>query len=185
MILRLNARNVYSVKIESHNISNTINQLRAKWNIYFPNDPFSYYFLDETFDRQYRAEQQFGKTFGIFAGITIIIACFGLLGLLAYSVLQRKKEIGLRKVFGASVQNITYLLSQDFVKLVLIAAIVAVPLAWWIMSKWLQRFAYRITISWWIFIVAGFAALSIALITVSFQAIKAARANPGKSLRTE
>jgi putative ABC transport system permease protein len=185
MILRLNARDVYSVKIESQNISNTINSLRAKWNRYFPNDPFSYYFLDETFDRQYKADRQFAKVFGFFAGIAIIIACFGLLGLSAYNVLQRKKEIGIRKVFGASVQNIAYLLSKDFTKLVLMASVIAVPVAWWLMSKWLQGFAYRITISWWIFFLAGPAALLIALITVSFQSIKAAMANPVKSLRTE
>jgi len=153
--------------------------------MYFPNDPFSYYFLDETFDRQYKADQQFGKVFGMFAGIAIIIACFGLLGLSAYNVLQRKKEIGIRKVFGASVQNITYLLSKDFAKLVLIASLIAVPLAWWLMSKWLQNFAYRINISVWIFVIAGIAALLIALVTISFQSIKAAIANPAKSLRTE
>ena len=185
MILRLNARNKYSLKIESQNISNTINELRVKWNIYFPDDPFSYHFLDETFDRQYKTDQQFGKVFGIFAGIVIIIACFGLLGLSAYNVLQRKKEIGIRKVFGASVQNITYLLSKDFAKLVLIASLVAAPVAWWLMNKWLQSFAYRINISISVFVIAGITALIIALVTLSFQSIKAAMANPVKSLRTE
>ena len=185
MILRLNARNVYSLKIESQNISNTIDELRAKWNKYFSGDPFSYHFLDETFDRQYKTDRQFGKVFGIFAGIAIIIACFGLLGLSAYNVLQRKKEIGIRKVFGASVQNITYLLSKDFAKLVLIASLVAVPVAWWLMNRWLQSFAYRINISVWVFVIAGITALMIALLTVSFQCIKAAIVNPVKSLRTE
>ena len=185
MLLRLNARDVYSVKIESQNIANTINALRAKWNMYFPNDPFSYYFLDETFDKQYKVDTQFGKAFGFFACIAIIIACFGLLGLSAYNVLQRKKEIGIRKVFGASVQNIAYLLSKDFTKLVLIASVIAVPIAWWLMSKWLQSFAYRISISIWVFVIAGITALIIALITVSFQSIKAAIANPVNSLRME
>jgi len=185
MLLRLNARDVYSVKIESQNIPNTINALRAKWNMYFPNDPFSYYFLDETFDKQYKADTQFGKAFGFFTCIAIIIACFGLLGLSAYNVLQRKKEIGIRKVFGASVQNIAYLLSKDFTKLVLIASVTAVPVAWWLMSKWLQSFAYRISISIWVFVIAGITTLIIALITVSFQSIKAAIANPVNSLRME
>ena len=185
MLLRLNARDVYSVKIESQNIPNIINSLRAKWNMYFPNDPFSYYFLDETFDKQYKADTQFGKAFGFFACIAIIIACFGLLGLSAYNVLQRKKEIGIRKVFGASVQNIAYLLSKDFTKLVLIASVTAVPVAWWLMSKWLQSFAYRINISIWVFVIAGITTLIIALITVSFQSIKAAIANPVNSLRME
>jgi putative ABC transport system permease protein len=185
MLLRLNARNLYSVKIESQNIPSTINALRAKWNIYFPNDPFSYYFLDETFDKQYKADKQFGKAFGFFACIAIVIACFGLLGLSAYNVLQRKKEIGIRKVFGASVQNIAYLLSKDFTKLVLIASVIAVPVAWWLMSKWLQSFAYRISISVWVFVIADITVLIIALLTVSFQSIKAAIANPVKSLRAE
>lgn len=185
MLLRLNARDIYSVKIESQNVPNTINALRARWIMYFPNDPFSYYFLDETFDRQYKADTQFGKAFGFFACIAIIIACFGLLGLSAYNVLQRKKEIGIRKVFGASVQNIAYLLSKDFTKLVLIASVIAVPVAWWLMSKWLQSFAYRISISIWVFVFAGITALIIALITVSFQSIKAAIANPVNSLRME
>jgi putative ABC transport system permease protein len=185
MLLRLNARDAYSVKIESQNIPNTINALRAKWNMYFPNDPFSYYFLDETFDKQYKADTQFGKAFGFFACMAIIIACFGLLGLSAYNVLQRKKEISIRKVLGASVQNIAYLLSKDFTKLVLIASVIAVPVAWWVMSKWLQSFAYRISISIWVFVIAGITTLIIALITVSFQSIKAAIANPVNSLRME
>ena len=153
--------------------------------MYFPNDPFSYYFLDETFDKQYKADTHFGKAFGFFACIAIIIACFGLLGLSAYNVLQRKKEIGIRKVFGASVQNIAYLLCKDFTKLVLIASVTAVPVAWWLMSKWLQSFAYRISISIWVFVISGITALIIALITVSFQSIKAAIANPVNSLRME
>jgi putative ABC transport system permease protein len=185
MLLRLNARDVYSVKIESQNIPNTIDALRAKWNSHFPNDPFTYHFLDETFDKLYKADEQFGKAFGFFACIAITIACFGLLGLSAYNVLQRKKEIGIRKVLGASVQNITYLLSKDFTKLVLVASVIAVPAAWWLMNKWLQSFAFRISISIWIFVIAGITALIIALITVSFQSIKAAIANPVNSLRME
>ncbi len=185
MLLRLNARNFYSVKIESANISTVIAAIRAKWNTYFSNDPFSYYFLNEAFDKQYQADRQFGKAFGIFAGIAIIIACMGLLGLSAYNVLQRTKEIGIRKVFGASVKTVVFILCKDFLRLVLIAFIIAVPVAWWIMQGWLQQFAYRIAVSWWIFGVAGLVAVMIAFITISFQSIKAAMANPVKSLRTE
>jgi putative ABC transport system permease protein len=185
LLLRLNARDNYSVKIESLNVPNTINALRERWTRYFPHDPFGYYFLDETFEKQYNADKRFGKAFGFFACIAIIIACFGLLGLSAYSILQRRREIGIRKVCGASVQNLVYLLSKDFTKLVLIASVIAVPVAWWMMSKWLQGFAYRISISNWIFVFAGLTALIIALITVSFGSVKAAMANPVKSLRTE
>ena len=121
----------------------------------------------------------------VFAILAIIIGCVGLFGLSAYTASQRIKEIGIRKVLGASVPDITKMLSKDFLKLVLIAIVVASPLAWWVMNKWLQDFAYRIQISWWVFAAAGAAALVIAMLTVSFQAIKAAIANPVKSLRTE
>jgi putative ABC transport system permease protein len=117
--------------------------------------------------------------------LSLIIACLGLFGLTTFTVRQRVKEIGIRKVLGASVSGITAMLSTDFLKLIFISAIIAVPIAWYIMNKWLQDFAYRITISWWVFVVAGLAALLIALITISFQSIKAAIANPVKSLRTE
>jgi len=155
------------------------------WSKYFPNDPFSYYFLDESFDQQYKDDKRFGKVFGLFASLAILIACFGLLGLSAYNILQRTKEIGIRKVMGASVQNLLFILSKDFLKLVLIAFIIAVPVTWWIMHNWLQDFAYRINISVWVFVVAGIASFIIALVTISFQAIRAAMANPVKSLRTE
>ncbi|MBX3255498.1 MAG: ABC transporter permease [Chitinophagaceae bacterium] len=185
IILRLNARDFYSVKMDAANISSVTEAVRAKWNTCFPNDPFSYYFLDEAFDRQYKADRQFGRAFGIFSGISIFIACMGLLGLSAYNVLQRAKEIGIRKVLGASVRQIVYMLSKDFLKLVVIASVIAVPVAWWAMNKWLQSFAYRIDIGWWVFVVAGVLALLIALMTLGLQAIKAAMANPAKSLRTE
>ena len=131
------------------------------------------------------AEQQTGKLFITFAVFAIFIACLGLFGLVTYAAEQRTKEIGIRKVLGASVGGIVAMLSKDFAKLVLIASVIAFPVAWWAMNKWLQSFAYRINISWWVFVIAGIAAIVIALITVSFQAIKAAIANPVKSLRTE
>lgn len=185
MILRLNARNVYSVKIETANVSSAIAAIQAAWHAHFPNDPFSYYFLDEAFDRQYQSDRQFGMVFGAFAGIAIVIACMGLLGLSAYDVLHRTKEIGIRKVLGASVIRIVALLSKDFIQLVLIAIIIATPVAWWTMDWWLQDFAYRIELGWWTFVLAGLLSVAIALLTIGFQSVKAALMNPVKSLRSE
>ena len=146
---------------------------------------FSYRFMDDAFDNMYRSEQRVGKVALSFAILVIIIACLGLFGLATYMAEQRTKEIGVRKVLGASVSNIVIMLSKDFAKLVLIASVFAIPLAWWAMHKWLQDFAYRINIGWWVFAAAGILALMIALLTVSSQAIKAAFTNPVKSLRTE
>lgn len=150
-----------------------------------PDMPFSYQFLDESFDNMYRAEQRVGKVALSFALLAIFIACLGLFGLAAYMAEQRTKEIGVRKVLGASVTSITALLSKDFVKLVCIASLIAFPVAWWAMSTWLRDFAYRVNISWWVFALAGFIALLIAVLTVSSHAIKAALTNPVKSLRNE
>ena len=155
------------------------------WTKHFPDDPFNYFFLDDFYNQQYKADQQFGNVFTLFAMLAILIACLGLLGLSSYNILQRTKEIGIRKVLGATTQKVVYILAKDFLLLVLIAFIVAVPLTWWIMHNWLQEFAYRINIDWWVFLIAGSIAIAIALITVSFQAIRAAIANPVKSLRTE
>jgi putative ABC transport system permease protein len=155
------------------------------WKQFFPQQPFEYSFLDEAFDQLYRSDIKTSTLIGFFACITIIISCLGLFGLAAFIAEQRIKEIGIRKIMGASVQNIVTLLSTDFLKLIFIAAIIAFPVAWWAMNKWLQDFAYRIEISWWMFLAAGLLAIVIALITVSFQAIKAAIANPVKALRTE
>ena len=150
-----------------------------------PAQPFNYTFMDADFDNIYTAEQRTGKLFIVFAVFAILIGCLGLFGLVTYAAEQRIKEIGVRKVLGASVSGIVAMLSKDFAKLIFIASVIAFPIAWWAMHKWLQSFAYRITISWWVFIVAGITALVIALLTVSFQAIRAAIANPVKSLRTE
>ncbi len=183
--LRHDMRDAYSIKISTDNMSGTIAAIEKTWNGFFPADPFNYFFLDELFDNQYKADKQFGKLFGLFSLLAICIACFGLLGLSAYNVLQRNKEIGIRKILGASVQNILFLLSKDFLKLVLVAFLIASPLTWWIMHNWLQDFAYRINIPWWSFALAGLLALIIALATIVFQAIKAAVANPVHSLRSE
>lgn len=150
-----------------------------------PNDPFEYHFLDDTYDALYHSEQQASVLIALFASIAIVVSALGLLGLAAFAAEQKVKEIGVRKVLGASVQHIVSLLSMDFIKMVLVASVIAFPIAWWAMNKWLQGFAYKISLSWWIFISAAGTALVIALITVSYQAIKAALANPVKSLRSE
>jgi len=179
------SNNLVSVKVSTGQLPATIAAIENKWKTLIPNRPFSYYFLDEFFDRQYRSEDRFGKLFLNFAVLAIFISCLGLLGLASYSTMQRTKEIGIRKVMGASVSKIINLLSKDFLKLVFISFFIAAPAAWFFMNHWLKDFAYRTNISWWIFLGAGLTALVIALFTISFQAIRAAVANPVKSLRTE
>ena len=175
----------YSMRVNTSNLSRTIEHVRNSWTTAFRGNPFEYFFLDEYFDKQYANERKFEKLFLTFAVLAIIIGCLGLFGLSAYTASQRVKEIGIRKVLGASVPDITKMLSKDFLKLIIISILIASPIAWWVMDKWLQDFAYRVNISWWIFLAAGALALIIAMLTVSFQAIKAAIANPVKSLRTE
>ena len=174
-----------SVKVDISDVATTMAAIKAKYDAFFPGNLFNYYFLDEKFNHQYANDQLFGKIFGIFSALAISIACFGLFGLSLFATAQRTKEIGVRKVLGASVSNIVLLLSKDFIKLVLIAFLIASPVAWYVMHNWLSDFAYRINISAWIFIGAGLLAVIIALATISFQSIKAAIANPVKSLRTE
>jgi putative ABC transport system permease protein len=159
--------------------------LAKRWTELGSEDPLSYSFLDDRFNNTYKGEQKIGTILGIFAGLTILVACLGLFGLAMFTAQQRTKEIGVRKVLGASVLEVTNMLSKEFLRLVLIACIIAFPLAWWAMHKWLQEFAYQTTISWWVFAGAGVAASLIALSTVSFQAIKAALVNPVKSLKAE
>ncbi|HTK20775.1 MAG TPA: ABC transporter permease [Mucilaginibacter sp.] len=174
-----------SVKVDGHNVQSAINTLADTWHKYLPESPFEYTFLDERFDQLYKSEQQQGQLFTIFSCIAILIACLGLFGLSAFTISQRFKEIGIRKVLGATVSQIVSELSKDFLKLVLIAAVIAFPIARYSMNKWLLDFAYRINISWWVFAIAGVAALLIAFATISFQSVKAALTNPIKSLRSE
>jgi putative ABC transport system permease protein len=185
MRIEPNGCNMVSIKVSGTNLPATISSIENKWNTLIPARPFSYFFLDDFFDKQYRSEQRFGKLFLNFAVLAIIISCLGLLGLASYSTMQRTREIGIRKVLGATVPNIVNLLSKDFLKLVAVAIVIASPLAWYAMHKWLQDFAYRIPISWWVFAVAAVSATVIAILTVSFQAIKAAVSNPVVSLRSE
>jgi putative ABC transport system permease protein len=177
--------NYVSVRVNTQNIQQTIRSLHTAWNKILPDHPFDYFFVDEDYNKQYQTEQKIGSLSAMFSALTIFISCLGLFGLVMVAVSQRTKEIGVRKVLGASVTGITALLSKDFLGLVAIAIIIATPIAWWLMNAWLSDFAYRIQISWWVFLIAGIAAIVIALLTVSFQAIKAAIANPVKSLRTE
>ena len=174
-----------SFKVSTADIQPLVKKIEAKWKAMAPGLTFSYRFLDESFNRMYRNEQRVGKIAITFAVLAILIACLGLFGLVTYAAERRIKEIGIRKVLGATISNIITMLSKDFLKLVIIAAIISFPVAWWGMHKWLQDFAYRIDISWWVFVIAGLAAAAIALVTVSFQAIRAALTNPVKNLRTE
>ena len=173
-----------SIKI-SGNIQAALTHIETTWKKFLPETPYDYTFLDERFADLYKSEQRQQTIFTIFSSIAIFIACLGLFGLSAFTITQRIKEIGIRKVLGASVGSIVNLISKEFLLLVIIASVIAFPIAGWVMNKWLEGFAYRIDISWWIFVTAAAAAIVIAFITVSFQAIKAAMANPVKSLRTE
>jgi putative ABC transport system permease protein len=171
--------------VKTADVKQLVSNIENKWKALAPGMPFSYHFMDESFDNMYRVEQRTGKLGLTLAIIAILIACLGLFGLATYTAEQRIKEIGVRKVLGATLGNIVSMLSKDFILLVGIASVIAIPLAWWAMNKWLQDFAYRINIGWWVFVAAGIIAMLIAVITVSSQAIKAGLANPVKSLRTE
>jgi len=172
-------------KVSTDDVKSLVNQVEKKWKTMAPSFPFSYQFMDESFDQMYREEQRIGKIAFTFALLAIFIACLGLFGLAAFIAEARVKEIGIRKVLGANVSSIVNMLSKDFAKLVLISAAFAFPVAWWAMNTWLKDFAFRVDLGWWVFALAGAIALVIALLTVSFQAIKAAIANPVKSLRSE
>lgn len=174
-----------TLKILAKNIPATIAAIQNRWKTLVPERQFNYAFVDETFNAQYAEQINFGKLFMYFAVLAIIISCMGLFGLASYSTIQRTREIGIRKVLGASVSGIVNMLSAEFLKLVILSSLIAFPLAWLTMHRWSQDFAYRIAIGWWVFALAGVVALVIAFATVSFQAIKAALTNPVKSLRSE
>jgi putative ABC transport system permease protein len=170
-----------SVKLNSADLPSTIQAIKSKYDLFYPGNLFDYYFIDDRFNALYKNDLLFGQVFALFAGFAIFIACLGLLGLSLFTTAQRTKEIGVRKVLGASIGNIVFLLSKDFIRLIVISFLIASPVAWIVMHNWLEGFAYRIPINWWIFPCAGLLAVIIALGTVSFQTIAAAGMNPVKA----
>jgi putative ABC transport system permease protein len=177
--------NYLTIRLNTSEIRETLKEIENTWQGIFPNSAFDYFFLDEKYDQQYRADTHFGQVVAIFSTLAIFIACLGLFGLSSFTILQRTKEIGIRKVLGASVGQIVRLLSQDFIRLVLVASIVALPIAYFAMKEWLAGYATRISLSWWLFALPLVVVLLIALLTVSLQTIKAAVANPAESLKYE
>ncbi|MBN1327453.1 MAG: ABC transporter permease [Candidatus Cloacimonetes bacterium] len=178
-------RSAAHVKLSAGDLSATVDEIEAIWQKFVPDIPFEYRFLDDVFDRMYRAEKQMGKIFDYFTGFAIFISCLGLFGLASFMTEQRFKEIGIRKVLGASISGIMLLLLKEFTKWVLIANLIAWPVAWYVMDKWLQSFAYKTAFEFWIFVVAGAAALIVALLTISFRSFRAAIQNPVKALKYE
>ena len=187
LILRLipDVRGYFAIKQSSEDVAQTIAQVERQWDRFFPGNTYEYFFLDDHFNDQYSADQRFGKVFGLFTTLAILVACLGLFGLASFTTLQRTKEIGIRKVLGASVPGILKLLYKEFAVLLVLAFLIAVPVAWFTITNWLEGYAFRITIHWAFFILPFVAILLIALVTVSFQTMKASLANPVKSLRTE
>jgi putative ABC transport system permease protein len=184
-VLSQSSEGTLFVKTNLTNTHQAVAMIEQAWKNIIPDRPFEYSFQDEQVNRIHQVEDRFGALVYYLTLLAILIACLGLFGLATYTAQQRRKEIGIRKVLGASVSNITLTLSKHFLLLIAIAFIVAIPLAWYAMNSWLDNFAYRITISWLVFVVAGIIVFFIALLTVSYQAIKAGLANPVKSLRTE
>ncbi len=178
--------NLFTIRIKpTSNPGSALPKLEAVFKKYAPSAPFTYQFVDQEYAKKFGDEERLGNLASVFAGLAIFISCLGLFGLAQFVAEQRTKEIGVRKVLGASVLNLWSLLSKDFVRLVVIAFLIATPIAWYGLSHWLQQYEYRTGISWWIFAVSGAGALLITLLTVSVQSIKAARMNPVKSLRSE
>lgn len=185
MLLSGHSTNKMMLRIKTTNVNALLGAIKVQYDAFKPEAPFSYSFLDQQFASMYAAEQQTGKIFTVFSVVALIIASLGLFGLAAYMIRLRVKEIGIRKVLGASVASITTMLSQEFLRLILIASFIAFPVAWYSMNKWLQDFAYRVNIQWWVFVAASVIALLVAAITIGYQSVKAALANPVKSLKTE
>jgi putative ABC transport system permease protein len=185
-LLRKNAQSYFCIKMNTAKLGQTMAFLKEQYASVFPNNPFDYFFLDSFFNRQYRNELQFGNVFGFFAVLAILVACLGLFGLASFTAVQRTKEIGIRKVLGSTVPNIFLLLSRDFLKLVLIANVIAIPFIYFLMDRWwLNSFTFRIEIGPSVFLIAAVLTALIALVTVSYQSISAAMTNPVKSLRYE
>nr|WKN37525.1 ABC transporter permease [Tunicatimonas sp. TK19036] len=177
--------NPISVKLSTQQLPDALQLLEEKYTAFFPNNPFDYYFLDERFQQQYQQDLLFGKVFGLFTALALFVSCIGLFGLSSYTIFQRTKEIGIRKILGASIPSVVQLLSRDFMKLVLISGVVGLPFTYFVMQRWLENFAFRISISWWLLALPIILILLIAILTVSFQTIRAALVNPAESLRNE
>jgi putative ABC transport system permease protein len=175
----------YSVRLKTSDLPATIDHVRESWTKAFPGNPFEYFFLDDFFDRQYENERKFGKLFTTFSILAVIVSCVGLFGLSAYTATQRTKEIGIRKALGSTENGIFVLLSQEYLKLIGLSILIASPLVWWVMKGWIETFPYRTSISPFVFLISGIIVLAVALITVSYQTIKASRTNPVNSLRYE
>jgi putative ABC transport system permease protein len=185
LFLDRNYTDYYFIKVTGENIPATLQALQKLWKDRVPARPFEYHFLDDDYNSLYLSEQKTAAVFSTFSTLAILLACMGLFGLAAFTTAQRTKEIGIRKVLGAEVISIMLLIAKDFLKLTLIAVIIACPFAWYFMHKWLQDFAYHIQIQWWVFLIAGGLSVLVAFITVSLQSAKAALANPVESLRSE
>ncbi len=175
----------FSVKLNTKEIGQTMASVESIWKSLFSQNPIDYFFLDDHYDQQYNSETLFGKIFSLFSGLAILVSCLGLFALIAFVAERKKKEIGIRKVLGASIPSIVTMLSKDFIKLIFIALLIAIPLCWYLMNNWLDGFAERIDIQWWYFALAGLIAISIAILTMSYQSVKAALLNPVESLKTE
>jgi len=184
-ILQPRALSYYAINFSGENTADVIEDIKASWEHYFPESPFNYFFLDEHFNRQYQYEQKFSGLLSLFTGLAIVIACLGLFGLTAYSIVQRTKEIGIRKVLGATVSNVIGLFTNDFVMLILIANVVAIPVAYIGVARWLEGYAFRIDLHWWMFVIPALIVLVVALVTVSLQTVKVALRNPVDSLKYE
>ena len=187
ILYRLNpaSDSFFSLKLTGNNASRATEQVEQAWNNFFPGNPMDYFYLDNFFNRQYAKEDQFGTVFSIFSGLAIIVSCLGLFGLSAFSALQRTKEIGIRKVLGASESKILFLLSKEYMWLIMIAVVFGVPLTYYLMDLWLSNFAYRVDMNWTLFLMASAIVFIVAILTVSYQTLRSAKANPSKTLRYE
>jgi putative ABC transport system permease protein len=177
--------NLFAIRVSAERVPETVATIRRIWDRYFPDRIFDYSFLDENINSLYKAQENLSKLVGYFAVIAIFISCIGLFGLASFMAVRRKREISIRKVLGATVPELIFLLFRDFLRLVIVALVIATPVAAWLMNKWLHDFAYRIPLSWWIFVLTGLLAITITFLTVGWQGLRAARVNPAASLRSE
>src|SRR5690606_15426404 len=175
----------YSVRLDTRSLGTLMEQIRKSYEKAYPSNPFTYYFISDYFDAQYREDQRFSGLFSLFSGLTIFIACLGMLGLSLHTVVEKTKEIGIRKVLGASVLSIVSLLTKGNLKLVAVACLVALPLSWWVTESWLSRYAFRIDREWWLFAIPVMVVTGIVLLTVGFHTLRAALANPAEAIRNE